>query len=258
MTGAVPPFLPVPAFPWVHDVAIFTHPEWFPQAPLKRFLTTRLFLRGIRHARHVFAVSEDTKRTLVEIAGIEPQKVTVTYQGVRVLSSRRDVGEYAIMIGTVEPRKNIPFIVELWEDVRKIVGRDIRLVIVGKAGWGNVDIPSRVWIDHVETATDEDRDRLLAGARVLLLPSLHEGFGRPALEAMALSVPVIASNRGAIPEIVGETGTLLDPMDRQAWVTAICEVFLSPSEGHAGKMRSALFSWERTARTILAKVQETC
>jgi alpha-1,3-rhamnosyl/mannosyltransferase len=258
-SGAVPPFLSVPAFPWVHDVAIFTHPEWFPQSRLKRFLTTRLFLRGVRRAPHVFAVSEDTKRALTTVAGIEPEKITVTYQGVRLsLPQTTAKGDYALMIGTVEPRKNIPFIIELWEDVRRALGRDVRLVIVGKAGWGNVEIPSRDWIERVESAADEERDRLLAGARVLLLPSLHEGFGRPVLEAMALGVPVIASNRGAIPEIVGEAGTLLDPNDRSAWISAVCDALLGRLDGRGGKVRAALFSWERTARTILAKVRESC
>ncbi|MCR4256248.1 MAG: glycosyltransferase family 4 protein [Candidatus Uhrbacteria bacterium] len=257
-TGAVPPLLPIVTFPWVHDVAIFTHPEWFPQSRFKRLLTTRLFLRGVRRAPHVFAVSEDTKRALVGITGIEPEKITVTYQGVRLSTSHTTTGNYALMIGTVEPRKNIPFIIELWEDVRQALGRDMRLVIVGKTGWGNVEIPSRDWIERVESATDEERDRFLAGARVLLLPSLHEGFGRPALEAMALGVPVVASNRGAIPEIMGEVGTLLDPHDRAAWVSAVCDAFSGRLDGRDGKMRAALFSWERTARTILAKVRESC
>jgi alpha-1,3-rhamnosyl/mannosyltransferase len=258
-SGAVPPFLSVPAFPWVHDVAIFTHPEWFPQSRLKRFLTTRLFLRGVRRAPHAFAVSEDTKRALIEITDIEPEKITVTYQGVHLSSPLTTAkGDYALMIGTVEPRKNIPFILELWEDVRQALGRNIRLVIVGKTGWGNVEIPSRGWIERVESATDEERDRLIAGARVLLLPSLHEGFGRPALEAMALGVPVVASNRGAIPEIVGEAGTLLEPHDRAAWISAVGDAFSGRHDGAGGKMRAALFSWERTARAILAKVRESC
>ncbi|MEK7473909.1 MAG: glycosyltransferase family 1 protein [Patescibacteria group bacterium] len=258
VSGAVPPLLPVPAFPWVHDVAIFTHPEWFPQSPSRRFVTTSLFLRGVRRAPHVFAVSEDTKRTLVEMAGIESEKITVTYQGVRVSTPWNEPGDYAIMIGTVEPRKNIPFIVELWKDVQMAIGRDVRLVIVGKTGWGNVDIPSRDWLDRVPIATDEDRDRLLAGARVLLLPSLHEGFGRSALEAMTLGVPVIASNRGALSEVVGDAGILLDPEDREGWIGTISAAFLGRADGARGRVRATLFSWERTARTILAKVQESC
>lgn len=257
-SGAVPPFLRVRTFPWVHDLAIFRHPEWFPQSPLKRFVTTRLFLRGVRRAAHVFAVSEDTKRDVIAISGVEAERVSVTYQGVRVSELRQAPGDYAIIIGTIEPRKNIPFLVELWEDVRKTLGRDVRLVIIGKTGWGNVNIPSRDWLDRVESATDEERDRLLSGACALLLPSLHEGFGRPALEAMALGVPVIASNRGALPEIIGTSGTLLEPGDRRGWIAALQDAFSGRLDGREGKIRAALFSWERTARTILAKVQESC
>ncbi len=259
-SGAVPPFLRIPAFPWVHDVAIFRHPEWFPQPRWKRLLTTRLFLRGIRNAPHVFAVSEDAKRTLVSVAGIDPARVTVTYQGADVSWADPETryGEYALIMGTIEPRKNIPFIIELWDDVRKALAADVKLIIAGRKGWGNVVIPKRDWIIRIDHPGDEERDRLYAGARVLLMPSRYEGFGRMALEAMSLGVPVIASNRGAIPEVIGDAGVLLDPTDRSSWIREIVHGFEGRLDGKRGIARASRFSWEKTARIILAKAKEYC
>ncbi|MCK9360863.1 glycosyltransferase family 4 protein [Patescibacteria group bacterium] len=261
-SGAVPPFMPVPFYPWAHDVAIFKHPEWFPQSKFKRLITTNLFLRGIRKAKHVFAVSEDTKDTLVEVARIHSDRVTVTYQGIKTTQAEPEAkyGEYALIVGTIEPRKNIPFIINLWEEVRAATNRDLKLVIAGKMGWGNVSIPKRDWLIRIDAPSDEERDRLYAGASVLLMPSLYEGFGRMALEAMALGTPVIASNQGAIPEVVGGSGLLLDPQNRQGWIKAISDLLgheqLRAGLVAGGRLQAQKFSWEKTARIILAKIAE--
>ncbi len=261
-SGAVPPFVSVPFYPWVHDVAIFKHPEWFPQSALKRFITTNLFLRGVRRAKHVFAVSEDSKDTLVQVAKIPASRITVTHQGIKVAHVEPEMkyGEYALIVGTVEPRKNIPFIIDLWDEVRAATGRDLKLVIAGKTGWGNVPIPKRDWLIRIETPSDIERDRLYVGAQVLLMPSLYEGFGRMALEAMALGTPVIASNQGAIPEVVEGSGLLLDPRNRKGWIKAISDILAQPQLRAAlvagGKVRAAHFSWEKTAGIILAKIAQ--
>lgn len=259
-SGAVPPFIRVPAYPWVHDVVIFKHPEWFPQSWLKRTLTTNLFLRGVRRAKHVFAVSEDTKTTLIDVAKMNASDISVTYQGIRVSAADPETryGDYALMIGTIEPRKNIPFILELWEDVRAALHLDIKLVIAGKEGWGNVVIPKRDWIIRIDSPSDSERDRLIAGARVLLMPSYYEGFGRMALEAMTLGTPTVSSNQGAIPEVVGGSGLLIDPRNRTGWIKGVTDIIREPRLRQAliqgGRIQAQQFSWEKTARIILAKI----
>lgn len=240
-SGAVPPCIPIPCFPWVHDVEIFDHPEWFDQSFIKRFITTRLFLSGIKRAPHVFAVSEDTKRKLIQLTGISEQKVTVTYQGIKPISQGQKKG-YALILGSVNPRKNIPFIQELWPDVQKQVPR-AELIVAGQP---------------YMTFDDRTRDELVRNASVLLLPSLHEGFGRTALEAMSAGVPVIASRRGAIPEVVGDAGLLLEPMDRLGWIKGIVAAFEGRLDGTRGRERSKEFSWTKTARIMLAKLAESC
>ncbi len=238
-SGAVPPFVSVPCFPWVHDVAIFKHPEWFSQSTLKRLITTKLFLHGVKRAKHVFAVSEDTKRTLMEISGLPSDKITVTYQGIRPIRPG-ETKPYALVLGSINPRKNISFIESMWPEIQKRVPH-AELIVAGQP---------------LMSFDDAQRDAYVRHATVVLLPSLHEGFGRTALEAMSAGVPVVASNRGAIPEVVGDAGLLLDPEDREAWIKGIVRAFEGGLDGGKGPEQAERFSWDKTAGIILAKLSE--
>ena len=166
------------------------------------------------------------------------------------------------MFGTVEPRKNIPFIVDLWPEVCRGLNRPIKLIIAGRTGWGKVTIERTELIDRIERVTDEERDALFSEARLVLVPSLHEGFGRVALEAMSSGTPVIASRAGAHPEVIGDTGTLLDPQDAKGWIKAISELISSQEQWHEqqrrGIQQSEKFRWEIVARQILAEIAKNC
>lgn len=263
-TGSVPWGIDAPTFPWIHDLAIFEHPEWFPESWLRRQYTTRKFLHGLRRARHVFCVSEDTKQCLQRLVP-SLERMTVTSEGV---VSPMDVPswsqrlEQVLIFGTIEPRKNIPFILELWPEVCRILGRPVRLIVAGQDGWGNVVIETNATVERRTNITDEARDILFAQSRLVLVPSLHEGFGRVALEAMAHGMPVIASCRGAHPEVMGDAGTLLDPMDRQAWIECVVQLLsdqvLWNHQQEMGRARAALFSWEEVATRILAVIAQNC
>jgi len=235
-SGSVPPCMPVPCYPWVHDVAIFSHPEWFSQSRIRRWMTTRIFLRGVKMAPHVFAVSEDTKRELMKLSGLPSDRITVTYQGIKPITPG-DRKPYALILGSINPRKNVEFIERLWNEIP-----NGELIVAGEP---------RMHFDDVQ------RDKLVRHASVLLLPSLHEGFGRTALEAMSAGVPVIASKRGAIPEVVGDAGLLLEPDDREGWVKGIRAAFQGTLDGSKGPERSRRFTWDRTAAIILAKLAKT-
>lgn len=263
-TGSVPWGVSVPTFPWVHDVAIFTHPEWFPESWLRRQYTTRKFLYGLTRARHVFCVSEDTKGAVQSLLP-SLQRITVTSEGVvspHVCSSLSEREDQVLIFGTVEPRKNISFILELWPDVCRALGRSVRLVVAGQDGWGNVVVETNGMIERRRNVSDEGRDVLLAQSKLVLVPSLYEGFGRVALEAMAHGAPVLASRVGAHPEVVGGAGRLLEPLDRSGWIGAIvellCDEALWLKQQELGRARSATFSWQQVARRILAVVAENC
>lgn len=263
-TGSVPWGIEAPTFPWVHDVNIFTHPEWFPESWVRRQYTTRKFLHGLRQARHVFCVSEDTKRSLQALVP-ELDRVTVTSEGVAIPSRCARWEErldQALIFGTIEPRKNIRFILELWPEVCHALGRSVRLIVAGQDGWGNVAVETDGMIERRRNVSDEERSRLFDQSRLILVPSLHEGFGRVALEAMAHGAPVLASRRGAHLAVVGKAGGLLDPADRQAWVKAIVSLLTNRriwDERQAlGRARARLFSWTDVADRILAVVANNC
>lgn len=259
-SGAVSPGIPVQVVPWVHDVDIFDHPEWFPQSWLKRTFTTSLFLRGIRRAPHVFAVSEYTKQTLLRL--VPDAKVTVTGEGGdTMLADMKNVQPprpFVLVLGTVEPRKNIELVCDIWPEVAaRVPGVD--LVIAGRDGWKTGPINAAMdrcqgIIRRTDVSDDVRRDLLLS-ASLVLVPSWSEGFGLVALEAIQVRTPVLASNRGALPEVVGQGEWLLDPADRDIWRNKTVELLSDPAarqrvlDGQsAAKTR---WTWARAAESIL-------
>jgi len=166
-----------------------------------------------------------------------------------------------LFLGTLEPRKNIGFLLDVFARLATTGRPAPILVLAGAAGPG-----ARDWLDRLTrpplagcveyrgyTPLD-DRERLYAGARALLLPSLDEGFGLPALEAMSAGVPVIASNRGSLPEVVAGGGTLLDPHDIEAWATAIERIAIddhwAAEQACLGLERAKEFTWPATAARV--------
>ncbi|HEU0051254.1 MAG TPA: glycosyltransferase family 1 protein [Patescibacteria group bacterium] len=254
-SGAVPLGLSIPVYPWVHDLAIFSHPNWFPQSWFKRQLTTRLFLRGLRQAAHLFAVSENTKREIKRVAGIPEKKISVLYQGTELKFRHERRQPYALIMGTVEPRKNIPFILKLWPKISDRIKPEPELIIAGANGWGSVPIPENNLIRRIERISNADVAHLTAQAMVALVPSFYEGFGRGALDAMALGTPVITSDQGALPEVIGTGGQIISLNQPDQWVKAICRLFKEPEEvdywSKAGLKRAEDFSWERSATKLI-------
>lgn len=264
-SGVVSPFLRGTIYPWVHDLAIFEHPEWFPQSILKRLVTTNVFINGLKRARHIFAVSDDTKQAILKRTRRSPEDITVTYQGISPHAStgRNNTAEYALILGTVEPRKNIHFIVDLWPDVLRRTGRNIQLVIAGSSGWGGVDEQLKTngayppYVRRVSSFDDVERDSLIENASVFLLPSLHEGFGRTGVEALSAGVAVVASRAGALPEILGPAARFVDPKDRQGWTDAIADSLNAKVDPDILRAHAARFTWTSTADIMLAKIAET-
>jgi glycosyltransferase involved in cell wall biosynthesis len=164
----------------------------------------------------------------------------------------------------VLPHKNLGRLVEAF--AAATAGGKTRLVI---RGWGKrrhvralreriqrAGIEDRV--DWQPYAAGDELARLFRGARMLLLPSLYEGFGLTALEAMASGTPVVASNTSSLPEVVGDAALLVDPADTAAIASAIARLFadagLAAELAARGRRRAALFSWERTGRAVQAVI----
>ncbi len=267
-SGAVSPWLRGKIYPWVHDVAIFGHPEWFPQSSFQRWRTTKLFTNGLKRAAHIFSVSETTKRDLMKQFGFTTKQITATGEGVTIGPERhawpKSVPEgvhYILALGTIEPRKNLEFLLEVWKRLRLQVGEDVKLVIAGKEGWGKRLDLSTTGVIHVGEFDNAERDALIQYAVGVAVPSLYEGFGRVALEAMAAGAPVLVSDRGALPEVVGKGGQVL-PLEVDAWVAAFMPLFLDEDARQTwstkGLKRAQDWQWDRAAETMLARIQADC
>jgi alpha-1,3-rhamnosyl/mannosyltransferase len=168
---------------------------------------------------------------------------------------------YFLSVGTLIARKNVGTLLDAYAALRRRVPGAPRLLLAGgttpDAGpWLSrlASEPLRGHVEHLGYVADDQRERLYGGARALLMPSLDEGFGVPALEAMSAGVPVIASNRGALPEVIGDGGTLLEPMDVDGFAAAMERIAGDDSwaqaQGAAGLNRARAFTWEATARRL--------
>jgi glycosyltransferase involved in cell wall biosynthesis len=222
-------------------------------------------------------VSAATRDDLVATLDVPAAKVSVVHHGVRPVacladSERRDRRErlgitqpYVLFVGTVQPRKNLQRLIRAFAHV-VAAGLPHRLVIVGRMGWLTEPIRAEVvaldLTDRIHFAgyvPDDDLPALYCGADAFAFPSLYEGFGMPVLEALACGVPVVASDTTSLPEIVGDAGVLIDPLDEaaigDALVRVLADASLRARLAVAGPERAAHFSWERCARETLAVLE---
>jgi len=252
----------------IHDLFFLDHPERT-HAEIKRDYAA-LVARHARRADAVITSSRHTRDLIHERLGVELDRIYCCPPGAPTwtrLGSAPNVPHdgYILFVGTLEPRKNVGFLLDAFERLiargPRPNGSTPRLRIAGGAS-----IDARDWIDRMSRSPlashvdylgyiqHEDRERLFAGARALVLPSLDEGFGLPVLEAMSAGVPVIASNRGSLPEIVGDGGTVLEPNDREAWVAAIERLIdddrWAAQQGCAGLERAKAFTWPATVARL--------
>jgi len=241
-----PPRAHVPTVLTVHDLAVLRHPEVFP-------LWTRLYGRSalrptIRSADRVIAVSEFSKREVVELTGLDERLVDVVPNGVEgVFSSNGPAasGEYALAVGTVEPRKNLARTIEA------TARAGIELRVVGDPGWGEVSVAG-AHVRRLGFVPDEELAALYRGARCLVFPSLYEGFGIPVAEAMACGTPVVTSAGSAMADVVGGAGVLVDPLDPGSIADGIDEADRRRDElVRLGLERASLFTWKRAAEAAV-------
>jgi glycosyltransferase involved in cell wall biosynthesis len=260
----------------IHDLGYLHVPDAHPGRS-RRYLdwSTRW---SVRAARKVIAVSDATKDDLVQTLHVPAGKIAVVHHGVRpdlrrppepviaaTLTRLAIPRPYILFLGTVQPRKNLQ---RLIRSFRRVVAAGLphALVIAGRLGWLAEPIQAEVAaqgltgrVHFTGYVADDDVPTLYAGADAFAFPSLYEGFGMPALEAMACSVPVVASNTTSLPEIVGDAGLLVDPLDEAAIADALIAVLrddtLRARLIAAGTTRVSRFSWERCARETLAVLE---
>ena len=208
------------------------------------------------------------KRDLVEVCGAAEEKITVIPHGVdeeffESTPAQREVARmqyglpdrYILFVGSVEPRKNLLGLLEAYAGLPAAVQRSYPLVIVGASGWKNESIQRAISKNaNVRLAGYVSRELLPAvyeGCSLFVFPSHYEGFGMPVLEAMAAGAPVIASNVSALPEVVGDSGILIDPDDIEDLTEAMERVLEDQQTaalmGSSARQRARRFTWEKCA-----------
>jgi glycosyltransferase involved in cell wall biosynthesis len=246
----------------VHDLSFERFPELMPLRD--RLLFRTLVPRSVARAARVLAVSEWTKRDLVERYGVAEEKVVVTPNGVdevfRPNGSAPQRPPYALFVGAIQPRKDPLTALR----ALALLDGELGLVVVGPEKHGAHELRTAVRElglgSRVEFAGHVEHDQLAAlyrGAACLVFPSRYEGFGLPVLEAMASGTPVVAAATGALPEIAGDAAVLVEPADPGALAGGI-ERALADRERlvAAGLERARLFKWADTARRTLDVYRE--
>jgi glycosyltransferase involved in cell wall biosynthesis len=246
----------------VHDLSFESNPELMGRRDRLMFRT--FVPRSARRADRVLAISERTKRDLIEHYRIPERKIVVTPLGVdptfRPNGTAPDEPRYALFVGGIQPRKD-PLTAS---EALALVDGDLRLVLVGDEKRGGDEVRSavrRLGLEpRVEFAGYVEHDGLAAlyrGAACLVFPSRYEGFGLPVLEAMASGTPVVATTAGAVPEVAGDAAVLVEPGDPEALAEGIRKA-LGDRERlvAAGLERARRFTWAETARRTLAVYRE--
>jgi glycosyltransferase involved in cell wall biosynthesis len=244
----------VPLVVTFHDLAVLRHPETFNR--WTRTYSRAVLPRVARAASRLIAVSEFTRRELLELLDAPEEKVRVIPNAVGPPFSAEGEaapGDYVLAVSTLEPRKNLPRLVEAY-------GRaglnGLPLLVAGAAGWGGVRVAGDNvrWLGEVR---DDELARLYRGARAVAYVSLYEGFGLPVLEAMACGAPVVAARNGALEEVSGGAAVLVDPLDPDAIAAGLAEAIERRDELRPlGIARARTFAWSKVARETVAVYRE--
>jgi glycosyltransferase involved in cell wall biosynthesis len=235
----------------VHDLAVLRHPDAFNR--WTRTYSPRVVPRVLRRADRVIAVSEFTRRELVELLRVPEEKIRVVPNAVGpefTPEGEAANGDYVLAVGTLEPRKNLERLVEA---VRRT---DRELRVVGARGWGDVEVGGDGvrWLGEVD---DAELARLYRGAACVAYPSLYEGFGIPVLEAMACGVPVVTTRGTAMEELADGAAVLVDAHDPHEIAAGIERAATERDELVArGLERARAFRWHDVAEATVRVYRE--
>lgn len=270
-----PPGLRTPSIVTVHDLAYEVMPQYTP-APLRAYLQS-VVPRQVKRARAIAAVSRTTARDLEERYGVASDRITIVANGVddrffdakpadaETLAGLGLPADYLLMVGTIEPRKNHLGAFEAL--LRSRAGGDLPLVVAGRRGWDDDAIVTRmlelqeqgrvIWLKYVP---DGLLPSLYAGAAAAIYPSWYEGFGIPALEAMAAGSPLVTSTAPSLVEVAGGVSRQADPGDPDALADALdtaIEQDRSPESRACRIERANEYRWDRPAEVLADLITRT-
>jgi glycosyltransferase involved in cell wall biosynthesis len=247
----------------VYDLDFIHHPERTQAEFTGRYAT--LASRHAHETDHIIAISAYTAGEVEARLGVPRSRITVCRPGrpnwpARMAPPPASLA-YLLFVGTLEPRKNVAGLLDAYG---RLIARNPQappLVLVGRAVAESAPVlamldqhPFAGRVQHRGYIRDDERPALYAGATALILPSFFEGFGLPVLEAMTVGVPVIASDRGALPEVLGDAGLLVSPDDPEELAAAMQRVStdsrLAATLGARGARRAQIFDWTASATTL--------
>lgn len=266
---------PGPSVITVHDLSWIRHPETHPKQRLAAM--SRHFPRSLERASAILTDCCFVKQELVETFGLDPERVTPVLLGVSpdffprapaecnafLADQGLAHGQYVLSVGTLEPRKNIPTLIDAYSMLPADLQQRFPLVLVGMRGWLTSGLEARMKplvergvIKPLGYVADEMMPLIYSGAAAFVFPSLYEGFGLPPLEAMACGAPVISSRSSSLPEVVGDAGVLVDPLNVDGLAESLRRVLEDKAFAEVlaqqGVRRAAGFSWKKTAAETIA------
>ena len=273
-----PLFSRLPCVVTVHDVYPLQNPGSF--RPWWAWYFRHVIAAAAVRADRVITSSRFSADEICRSWAVDASRVKVIHYGVaasfeqppsaaevdRVRRAHALPERFFLFIGSLEPRKNFCGLLDAARGLRE-AGRDCRIVMVGPRGWRNRAIAEGVaqaadegWLQRLGFVEDADLAALYGAARALVMPSLHEGFGFPVIEAMACGCPVIASRAGSLPEIAGDAGLLVDPLDATAIGAAMERVDdedpLRRELVARGRERAVRYRWDRCAQETVSLYRE--
>ena len=257
----------------IHDLAFLLYPHFLTKESARYYGQID---QAVRRTDHIIAVSESTRQDTIKLLGVPERRITVIHEAASPIYRQLDPEEarhfvaesygldrdYILFVSTIEPRKNLPGLLQAYRKLLDDYKRPEGLVLAGAQGWLSQEVYDIVenlnLHQHVRFLGRVPSEHLLYlynAARLLVHPSFYEGFGLPPLEAMTCGTPVIVSHVSAMPEVVGDAALLIDPHDIDGLTVAMWRV-LTDEDLRAnlivkGLKRARMFSWQRAAQETL-------
>jgi glycosyltransferase involved in cell wall biosynthesis len=249
-------------FPRAHGILEWLYVEW-------------AIRRHVRIATQLLTISEASKRDMVRLYGADPVRISVAYPAVEdrfrpvepacveVVRHRYGLSErYVLHLGTIKPRKNLPRLIHAFAQAH--LPTDAQLALGGMTTIGGEAVERAIRltganVKRLAYVPDEDLPALYSGAAAVAIVSLYEGFGMPALEALACGASLVATNRGSVPEIVGDAAEIVDPLDVTSIARGLERVVNDAHYANTlrdrGPRRAATFSWQSAAQVTRAVLE---
>ena len=257
----------------IHDLAFLHYPHFLTKASARYYGQIE---DAVKRADHIIAVSNSTRRDIVNLLGVDEQKITVIYEAPNPVYLPMDRGhavaqvraryalpnDFILFVSTIEPRKNVQGLLRAFRRLLDDYKLDVSLVLAGSKGWLSqeaYDLVNELKLNKqclfLGPVEDKELVFLYNAARCLAYPSFYEGFGLPPLEAMACGTPAVVANVSSLPEVVGDAALLVAPNDVEELTVALWRLLTDDQVWtelqQKGFKRAERFSWARAARETL-------